>query len=205
MDRTICAEVKLAEKSRLRQLLGSGRSGIGSPAMSPAAVPALVDVEAEGHDSETDFDAPDAGPELSGTLCGWPDTKWPFGWTRPQQSRAGRPNNESRRGLGPVMRGDAEEPPAKRSANGSAASMRRSTPFPEGSLLRERPPEGRGEGCENTPGPEPVPSPRAGGSPLHGPGGSCATTGCTAEPQDVAAPPDMQVARCAPPERENVH
>ena len=74
MDRTICAEVKLAERSRLRQLLGSGRSGTGSAAMGPAAVPALVDVGAERHDSETDSDAPDADPELSGTLWGWPDT-----------------------------------------------------------------------------------------------------------------------------------
>lgn len=88
MDRTICAEVKLAERSRLRQLLGSGRSGTGSTAMGSAAVPARADVGAERHDSETDFDAPDVDPELSGTLWGWPDTKWPLGRTRPRPSKS---------------------------------------------------------------------------------------------------------------------
>jgi hypothetical protein len=32
--------------------------------MGPAAGPELVDVRAEGHDPEADFDAPDADPEV---------------------------------------------------------------------------------------------------------------------------------------------
>ena len=59
----------------------------------------------------------------------------------------------------------------------------------KGSMVRERPLEGGGLVCENTPGPEPVPGPRPGGSlpprpePLvcHGlPSGRAARRCCTA-------------------------
>jgi len=43
--------------------------------------------------------------------------------------------NESQSGLVAVMRGAAEQPPA----SGSTASKRRSTPFRDGWMLRERP------------------------------------------------------------------
>ena len=57
----------------------------------------------------------------------------------------------------------------------SAASKRRSTPFPEGSLVRERPVEARGRGCENTLGPTPHRALGEAGRSRHGPCGPCAT------------------------------
>ena len=50
--------------------------------MGPAAVPELVDVRAEGHDSEAVFDAPDADPRVSMALWGWPDTESRLRWAR---------------------------------------------------------------------------------------------------------------------------
>ena len=71
---------KLAERSRLRQMLGSGSGSgrgtlpeTGSAAMGPAAVAELVNVRAEDHDSEAVFDTPDADPQVSIRRVGWPD------------------------------------------------------------------------------------------------------------------------------------
>ena len=63
----------------------------------------------------------------------------------------------------------------------------------------------RGQECENTLGPEPVPGPRTGGRSRHGLSRSCAAGYRAAGPQDVAATWDKQDDRCASREVQNVN
>ena len=78
----------------------------------------------------------------------------------------------------------------------SAASTRRWTPFQEGSLVRERPVEAGGRGCENTLGPTPHRALGEAGRSRHGTCRRCATAHPAAVPQDVDSPPDKRERRC---------
>ena len=72
-----------------------------------------------------------------------------------------------------------------RSANGrSTAAKWRSAPFPEGSLLRERPLEGGGRGVNFHLAPSPYRALGEGGRSRHGPSGRCATADPAARSQE---------------------
>ena len=91
MDCTICA----TESSRREAVYArcEARGGgilpeTASAAMRPVAVLELVDVQARSRDFESFSTLPLPFPSVSGTLWAWPDTKSPFGRTRPQSSKS---------------------------------------------------------------------------------------------------------------------
>ena len=82
-----------------------------------------------------------------------------------QQSRAGRQNGQPRRVRPGSWSALPANPSASRSAQGStSASKRRSSPFPDGIAATLATRGIGGGGCASTPGLDPVPGPRTGGS-----------------------------------------
>ena len=189
-----------------------------------AAVPELADLRAGGHDSEAVFDAPGADLRVSGSLRGWPDTKSPFGRTRPPpykslallqlchgrrsadadarsldvdgsdppsrhasigtgEDEAGQLHFPRRYGVAPIQQSHAGRP--RRAVTGRVPVLHGVAEQPDGQAVGQRflrrleaalntlpgriagagaTRRGRRRGCASTPGPEPVPGPRTGGS-----------------------------------------
>ncbi len=198
------------------------------PTMGPAADPELVDVRAEGHDSEAVFDAPGADPRVSGSLRGSPDTKSSFGRTRPRSCRSlallrlrhGRRSGDADARSLDV---DGSDPPSRHASIGTGED---GAEQPDGQAVGQRvlrrleaardtlpgriagagaTRRGRGRGAQAHLAPNPYQALGLGGRSHHGPRGQCATGDRAALPQDVVAFTDRRGPRCASLEGRSAH
>ena len=114
----------------------------------------------------------------------------------------GRPVASDHEGSSGESRGNGDARRSDRWVDGDRLLRRLEAaldPFPEGSLVLERPVEAGGRGCENTLVPTPHRALGEAGRSSHGTCRRCATAHPAAVPQDVGAPADKRERRCESP------